>query len=109
MAEAERVRLLHKARLFNNVKHAVTKAQDAKRTRAETKQKIMAAVLSYLKKRVERGKVLSAVEVKPRKDEEDVKASVLEHAVMEGNFGKEVYADLMDMMTPKWAAARTRC
>ena len=82
LAEPGRVRLLHKARLLNDAKHAYMKAaQDADDdglSAEEKRRKMIAAVPAYLKGRVERGEEeLPKMEVGHSR-EENVFAAVVE-------------------------------
>lgn len=69
----------------------------AGRTRGERKRKIIASAPAYLKRRVERGEELPVVKVIDGRrgyEEEEVRAEVLKHVVMEGKLVKEILIDL---------------
>ena len=111
LALPERVRLLHKARLLNDAKHAIAKAATdaADDTPEVRKEKMIAAAPAYLKERVENEEALPAVEInqRSRNGEEEMRAAVLER-VLGVEMAKELYYDVIDMIMAPWDDERKR-
>lgn len=109
LAEPQRVRLLHKARLIHDAKHAITKAYDEGRTQAGKKRKVVAAAPAWLKDRVEAEEELPAAHITARchREEDEVRAAVLDF-VVGGKLVKESYHELMESMVQTWDDERSR-
>lgn len=105
MAEPDRVRILHKARMMIDTQKIVDKiAMNAHHERPEIKrQKCVKGAPAYVRSRVDKGQLLPEVEVvKPRRGlyagcerEQDMRADMVEYVI--GWLPSEVFVTLVDI------------
>lgn len=105
---------MHKLRSIHDAKHAITKAYDdaVSDMPEERRRKTVGAASAYLKRRVEEGEKLPAVEAMhgddEEEEEEEVRAAALEYVTADNQLPKEMFIELMNMMLPKWEGERKR-